>query len=156
MLETPHVAVGIALATKFPNPWVAIPLSLASHFILDKIPHWNPHLYTETKKLGHPSKASETVAFVDIGVAFILGSAFAFRALPNTQMAILILASSFASVFSDVIKYPYYYFATFRPKWLVWWVEIERNLQVDSKSPFWGIVSQALVVVASLVWILTP
>src|SRR3990167_4198239 len=139
MLETPHVAVGIALASKFPNPWIAVPLSLASHFVLDKIPHWNPHLYTETQKLGRPSKASTTFALVDILAAFTLGSAFAYNSLPNSQMAVLILACSLSSVLSDVIKYPYYYFKAFRPKWLVWWVNTERSMQVDTKSPFWGI-----------------
>ena len=156
MLETPHVAVGIALASKFPNPWIAVPLSLASHFVLDKIPHWNPHLYTETQKLGRPSKASTTFALVDILAAFTLGSAFAYNSLPNSQMAVLILACSLSSVLSDVIKYPYYYFKAFRPKWLVWWVNTERSMQVDTKSPFWGIVTQALVIVASFWWIATP
>lgn len=154
MLETPHVAVGIAIASKFPNPWVSIPLSLASHFVLDKIPHWNPHLYTETQKLGHPSKSSTTFAIVDIVTAFAMGSAFAYNALPNSQMAVLILICSFSSVLSDVVKYPYYYFKTFRPKLLVWWVNLERSMQVDTKSPIWGIITQVLVIGASFWWML--
>lgn len=153
MLETPHVAVGIAIATKFPNPWIAIPLAFASHFVLDKVPHWNPHLYTETQAAGHPSEKSTIIASVDIALSFILGSAFAYRALPNTNLATLILACSFASVASDIIKYPYYYFHL-RQKWLVAWVNFERSLQTDTKSIFWGLVSQSLVIAASLWWIL--
>lgn len=149
MLETPHVAVGIALATKFPNPWIAIPLSLTSHFILDKIPHWNPHLYTETQKFDKPSLKSTIIATIDIASAFILGSAFAFNALPDHKMAILILASSFASVIPDVVKYPYYYFHVRHPL-MIKWVNFERNLQVDTKSSFWGIITQAIVIFASL------
>jgi hypothetical protein len=154
MLETPHVAVGVAIATKFPNPWIAIPLAFASHFVLDKVPHWNPHLYTETKKHGKPSTASTAVAVIDIGFSLILGSAFAFKALPNMNMAILILACSLSSVLSDVIKYPYYYFHL-RQKWLVAWVNFERSMQVDTKSIFWGLVTQILVISASIWWILT-
>ena len=153
MLETPHVAVGVAIAAKFPDPWVAIPLAFLSHFALDKVPHWNPHLYTETQKSGHPSEKSTIIASVDIALAFILGSAFAYKALPDTKMALLILACSLASVFSDVIKYPYYYFH-FRQKWLVKWVNFERSMQVDTKSIFWGIVTQGLVIAASVWWIL--
>lgn len=153
MLETPHVAVGIAIATKFPNPWIAIPLAAASHFVLDKVPHWNPHLYTETQKAGHPSKNSTMLALIDIGTSLVLGGAFAVRALPNSNLAILILACSFASVASDVIKYPYYYFHL-RQKWLVKWVNFERSLQVDTKSVFWGLVTQSLVIAASLWWVL--
>lgn len=154
MLETPHVAVGVAIATKIPNPFIAIPLAFASHFVLDKIPHWNPHLYTETKLTGHPSAQSTTIAIVDIATAFILGSGFAYKALPNTQMAILILACSLASVLSDVIKYPFYYFHL-RARWLTAWVNFERSLQVDTKSVFWGMVNQALIIGASIWWILT-
>jgi len=153
MLETPHVAVGVAIASKFPNPWIAIPLAFISHFALDKVPHWNPHLYTETQKTGKPSNGSTAVAVIDIGCSLILGSGFAIRALPNQNLAILILACSFASVLSDVIKYPYYYFHL-RQKWLVTWVNFERSIQVDTKSIFWGITTQAFVIGASLWWVL--
>ena len=68
-------------------------------------------------------------------------------------MAILILACSFASVLSDVIKYPYYYFHL-RQKWLVNWVNFERSIQVDTKSVFWGLVTQGLIIAASFWWIL--
>ena len=153
MLETPHVAVGVAIASKIPNPWIAIPLSFASHFVLDKVPHWNPHLYTETQRTGKPSVQSTTFAIADISLAFITGSYFAYRALPNLNLAILILACSLASVASDVIKYPFYYFHL-RQKWLVAWVDFERSLQVDTKSIFWGIFNQLLVIIASIWWIL--
>ena len=149
MLETPHVAVGVALATQFPNPWVAIPLALASHFVLDKIPHWNPHMYTETQKFGKPTRISTSIALVDIGAALVLGSAFAAKAMPSAGSAVLILACSLSSVASDVIKYPYYYFKL-RPKWLVWWVKFERSMQVDAKSVFWGILTQVAVTVVSI------
>ena len=62
MLETPHVAVGAAIAVAIPNPYLAIPLALASHMILDHTPHWNPHFYTETKKFGKPTQKSTVFA----------------------------------------------------------------------------------------------
>lgn len=151
MLETPHVAVGVAIATKFPNPWIAIPLSFASHFVLDRIPHWNPHLYTETKKSGKPSKQSTRVALLDIALALILGSSFAWAALPDWKMALLILACSLSSVLSDAVKYPYYYLKM-RSKFMVAWVNFERSLQVDTKGVFWGVVTQGLVILVSVWW----
>lgn len=153
MLETPHVAVGIAIASKFPNPWIAIPLSFASHFVLDKVPHWNPHLYTETQKTGKPSMQSTLIGASDIVLSLVLGGVFAIRAMPNTNMALLILACSFASVLSDVVKYPYYFFK-YRPGWMVKWVNYERSLQVDTKSVFWGLFNQAVVMIAAIWWIL--
>lgn len=152
MLETPHVAVGIAIASKFPNPWIAIPLSFASHFVLDKVPHWNPHLYTETQKKGRPSNQSTLIALFDIGLSLGLGFSFALKSMPNLNMAILVLACCLSSVLSDVVKYPYYYFHL-RQKWLVDWVKIERSMQVDTKSVFWGLVTQGLTIAASIWWI---
>jgi hypothetical protein len=153
MLETPHVAVGVAIATKFPNPWIAIPLAFASHFVLDRVPHWNPHLYTETKKTGKPSKKSTTIALIDIGMALILGSAFAYAALPDRGMALLILACSLFSVLSDAVKYPYYYLKI-RSKFMVAWVNFERSLQVDTKGVFLGIFTQVVIIIASVWWAL--
>lgn len=153
MLETPHVAVGIAIATKFSNPLIAIPLSFTSHFILDRIVHWNPHLYTETQKGGKPSAQSTVIASIDIATALVLGLSFAYKALPDFRAALLVLVCAFAAIASDFVKYPYYYFHV-RQKWLVAWVKFERSLQVDSKSVFWGMVTQALVVLASIFWAL--
>ena len=39
MLYTPHFLVGAAIANLVPNPVIGLPLSLASHFVLDVIPH---------------------------------------------------------------------------------------------------------------------
>ncbi|MDO8503945.1 MAG: hypothetical protein Q7S60_04645 [bacterium] len=44
MLATPHLLSGAAIVTIVPNPVVSLPLAFASHFILDKIPHWQETL----------------------------------------------------------------------------------------------------------------
>ncbi|MFH1971517.1 MAG: hypothetical protein ABIJ05_04005, partial [Patescibacteria group bacterium] len=58
MLETPHIIVGAAIASKITNPLLSIPISFVSHFVLEKVPHWNPHLNSETEKYGKPTKKS--------------------------------------------------------------------------------------------------
>lgn len=42
MLYTPHALVGATIAYVFPNPAVALPLSLVSHLLFDVAPHTNP------------------------------------------------------------------------------------------------------------------
>jgi hypothetical protein len=153
MLELPHVAVGAAIATKVGHPLLAIPLSFASHFVLDQIPHWNPHFYTETQKFGHPKKNSTLFALVDIGSAVVLGSVIALAALPNTGLALTILGCSLVSIAPDLIKSPYF-FLKFRPKWLRDYVKFERSIQADTNFMA-GMFTQALVVIASLLWILS-
>lgn len=149
MLETPHVAVGVALATKFPNPWISLPLALASHFVLDKVPHWNPHTYTETKKLGRPSNQTILITALDASVALAVGLFFAKSALPNQTLALTIIGASFFSVLPDVSKYPFFLFKNLRKGKYKKWVDWERTLQVDT-TPFWGLLTQVLVFLCAL------
>jgi hypothetical protein len=153
MLETPHVMVGAAIATHVVNPALALPLALGSHFVLDRIPHWNPHLYTETQKLGQPSQKSTLIAWVDVGLALGLGLFVASRYLNNPSLVVLILASCLASVLPDLVKWPYYFLKKrggLQEKWVVF----ERNLQVNAS--FWpGMFTQVATTVAAFWWIFT-
>lgn len=151
MLETPHVAFAVALAIKSGNPWLAIPLSLASHFVLDRVPHWNPHFYTETKKLGKPKKISTYIAIADETFAIALTLFMAYYFWPDINKSVLILVCSFFSVLPDQIKLPYF-FMNQRKGIFKKWVDFERSLQVEIK-PFWGIITQIVVVLCSLFWI---
>lgn len=151
MLETPHVSVGIAIASKVGNPFLSVPIAFASHFVLDKIPHWNPHFYTETKKEGRPKKSSTTLAIVDSLLALGLGLYMAGRALPDSLQLINILACSLASVASDQVKIPYYYLGI-RSGLMKKWTDLERSIQVD--APFVpGVLTQVLTILASFWWI---
>ena len=152
MLETPHVAIGAALAVKVGNPYLAIPLALLSHFVLDRVPHWNPHFYTEMKKYGKPSKKSTTLAIIDSLVALGLGLTIAASALPDTNKAILVVVCSLMAVLPDQIKAPFFFFKDKRKGLLKKWVIFERSLQVDTAfCP--GIMPQVAVTAASLWWI---
>lgn len=152
MLETPHVVVGAAIAAKVGNPALAIPLALASHFVLDKVPHWNPHLFTETQKLGQPARQSTIIAVVDVALALGIGLFVASRYADDPTMSLTVLACSLASVLPDIIKWPYYYL---KNRWepLRRWVLFERNLQVN--AAFWpGILTQLMVITSGLWWIM--
>lgn len=39
MLTTPHLLVGAAIGSQFDNPYLMVPTAVASHFLLDSIPH---------------------------------------------------------------------------------------------------------------------
>ncbi|MDP3994698.1 MAG: hypothetical protein Q8P91_02620 [bacterium] len=151
MLETPHVAVGAAIALKIPNPLISIPLAFASHFVLDRVPHWNPHFYTETQKLGSPGKKSTTIAIVDSSLALAMGTAFALTALPDWRRVAVVLACCFASVISDQVKIPFFFFKQ-RTGFYKKWVDFERALQVEvSFIP--GVLTQLVVISTAFFWI---
>lgn len=151
MLETPHVALGIAIASKIPNPWVSIPLAFASHFLLERVPHWNPHLNTETKKYGKPTKNSTIIVIIDVAISLSLGFFVASKALPDSTQAINILLCSFASVLPDVLEGPYFFLGV-RNKFLENWIKFQKSLQVDAKI-IPGLTTQLITLVATLFWI---
>lgn len=143
MLETPHVLIGAAIATAIPNPVVALPLALASHFITEYIPHWNPHLFTELKTLGRVSHRSLTIVTIDASLALAVGT---WIALHSPQPSI-VLAACLLAVLPDVLEIPYFFF-NWHPKFeerLVLW---QRAHQWNVK-PILGILTQILVIAIS-------
>ena len=151
MLETPHVMVGAAIAIKFPNPLVAIPLAFASHFVLEMVPHWNPHLNTETSKYGHPTKKSTLVVIADSSLALVGGSLIAYSALPDTGLAITILLACLASILPDLVEAPYFFLKS-RNKIIEKWIKFQKSIQNDvSIVP--GLLTQYLTIFTAIFWI---
>ncbi len=151
MLETPHVFIGAAIASKIPNPFIAIPLAFASHFVMEMVPHWNPHLNSETEKYGRPTRRSTVITTIDSTLALVSGSFIAYQALPNVGQAILVLACSFAAVLPDVMEGPYF-FLKMRTTWIKKWIAFQKSIQSDTTA-FWGLLNQALIILAVIFWL---
>lgn len=152
MLETPHVVVGAAIATKIVNPFLAIPLAFGSHFLLERVPHWNPHLNTEIKKYGHVTKKSTYIVIGDVFLSLALGGFIASRALPDTGHALTILIASFAAVVPDVMEGPYF-FLKMKSNFITKWISFQKSLQVDT-TPLPGLLTQLVTIAAVFAWIL--
>jgi hypothetical protein len=153
MLETPHVIVGAAIASQVIHPALAIPLALGSHFILETIPHWNPHLGTETKKYGRPTNQTTGIVIADASVALVAGSYLAYRALPNTALAVTILFACFASVVPDLVEAPYFFLGV-KNNFIIRWIASQKKLQTNAGVAV-GLTTQLLVIIAGLWWILS-
>src|SRR3990170_7115636 len=131
MLETPHVIVGAAIATKVANPALAIPLAFTSHFLLEKIPHWNPHLFTETKKFGKPTKASTVIVAIDAVLALASGFYIAQRVIPDYKHAFTILLACLAAILPDLIEAPYF-FLNLKAEVIKKWILLQKSIQEDT------------------------
>lgn len=152
MLETPHVVVAAAIAAKIPNPLISIPLAFASHFILEKVPHWNPHLNTEKKKYGEITKQSKVVVVVDTVTSLVLGGYIAYQALPNTSHAIVILAASLISALPDLIEAPYYFLNMKNEFIEKKWIPFKKSIQTDT-SLLPGLATQVITILAAFWWV---
>lgn len=151
VLETPHVIVGAAIAFKVTNPLLALPLALGSHFVLDMTPHWNPHLNTETKKFGKPTKRSVRIVIADVCISLIAGVFIASKVLPNSTHAITILLACFLSVLPDVIEGPYFFLNKRNPL-IKRWIKFQTSIQADV-SIIPGLATQFLTILAAFWWI---
>jgi len=152
MLETPHVVVGAAIATKIVNPFLAIPIAFGSHFLLERVPHWNPHLNTEFKKYGSITKTSTQIVIGDVVLSLVLGGFMASRALPDTGHAALILICCFAAVLPDVIEGPHF-FLHVKSKLIDKWITLHKSLQADT-DPIPGLLTQFITIAAAFAWVL--
>ncbi|WKZ25697.1 MAG: hypothetical protein QY322_00060 [bacterium] len=151
MLETPHVALGTAIAVAIPNPLISIPLAFASHFLLDMTPHWNPHLNTETKKYGKLTNKTLLIIGLDLACATVLVGSIAYYFRSDSLMFFNILLSSFASIAPDVVEGPYFFWG-YKNKAINIWMKFQKIIQVDTNI-FWGSLTQIVVIIASLYWI---
>lgn len=151
MLETPHVIVGAAIASKIPNPLISLPLAFGSHFILDKVPHWNPHLNTETQKYGKVTKKSTALVVMDVGLALVSGLTIASTSLPSVSHALVILFGSFFAVLPDVVEGPYF-FLNYKTNFIKKWIAFQKSIQTDT-TPVPGLLIQVLTIVAAIFWI---
>ena len=150
MLETPHVAVGAAIASQIPNPLISIPLAFASHFVLELVPHWNPHLNTELKRFGKVTDKSTKIVAIDVVLSIAVGSFIAYQTLPNSAHAASILVASLASVLPDVVEAPYF-FLKMKSKAIYRWIVFQKSLQNDT-NVFFGLATQLATIIAALWW----
>lgn len=140
MLELPHTLVGAAIAVAIPDPRISLPLALASHFLTDYIPHWNPHINTELKSTGKISTRSKIIIMTDASLALIAGT---YLAATRGNFVVIMLACLLA-VLPDVAEIPYY-FLGMKVGWIEKLITYQRSHQWNVK-PAWGILSQLLVI----------
>lgn len=153
VLETPHTIVAAAIAVKTGNPFLALPLSFVSHFVLDEVPHWNPHITTQKGDVKVIDKKNLAIIVADSSLALISGSAIALSFLPNVGKTSLILASCFVAVLPDLIEAPYI-FLNYKKKWLRMILSFQKRHQFNSNI-FIGMLTQVAAVLASILWIIS-
>jgi len=151
MNELPHTVVGAAIALKISNPALAIALALTSHFVLDLIPHWNPHLYTEIKENGKISFQSKKLVIFDTAGSIVAGILIASFALPNFDRFLTVIIACLAAVLPDLVEAPYFFLGV-KNKLLQKWIVFQRSIQFNIDLPL-GALTQILVLLTAFWWI---
>lgn len=105
MFLTVHAAAGVAIGTFVPNVPLAFGLGLLSHFLLDRVPHYDPPMAPGTAKDGvlrHPVfRRFMAIAAVDLALAAMLTTVLA-KSLPHIAW-INLAAGAFGGVLPDLL-----------------------------------------------------
>lgn len=140
MLSAPHAAAGAAIGALSGNVWIAVPAAVASHFVLDMVPHWQETLapYTPTAK-----------TYVRIPIDLTLAVAIVVLAVHwQPQQAAAIWAGAIGANLPDldslVVLMPDIKQGLIERFWN-WHCEIQRET-----SSLWGILPQLIVIALSL------
>lgn len=148
-----HSLIAVAIASKYSNPLVGLPLIFVSHFVVDKIPHWD---VMTNKNKTHRQIAFGT--FVDIFSGFILAGIFNVFFLNFSVNPLYFLAGVTLCQLPDLFEAPHRIFNIYIPgseidyKFQKWVHDFGFDARL--KAP-WGIITQVLTVAVFLFWSLT-
>lgn len=152
VLETPHIIVASAIAVKTGNPVLALSLALFSHFVLDEVPHWNPHITTKEGDIKIIDPKSKKIIIIDSSIALVTGTTIALSMLPAVGKTILILACCFMAVLPDLAEAPYI-FLNYKKEYLRKLVFFQKKYQFNTNI-IWGLIIQVLTIAASFWWLI--
>lgn len=153
MILTPHVIVGVAIATAIHNPYIAVPTALVLHFAGDLIPHWD---YSPVSDDGTINKYYPLKIMADMSLGIGVGMFFtmyALFAMNNPALAGNIFLCGIFSVLPDVFVAP----VIFNPdvKGFSRSVyKLQTFIHFHATLP-WGLISQIAVSAACLFLILS-
>jgi hypothetical protein len=149
MLLTPHTIVGIAIATNIPNPYLAVILAFLSHFLGDKIPHWD--FYSNTKREERVVGWRPLAVMGDLAIGVAVGVFFTCYYLfvkNDTLLAVTVFFCGVASVLPDALS-SLTIVGGKENRFLKILNKIQSKMQFQAPLP-WGIITQVIVIILSL------
>ncbi len=161
MLDTVHVLTGLVLGRYIDNPFLAFVAGVASHFVLDAMPHWDGDKRTDAEERGGAGKGltgqGKVILFFDMAAtvaAFLAFIAFGKIMFPQPTPEFWRFfnahwswwAGMLGGLFPDILLLGYLFFGWHKPEWL-FQLEFHKNLQVRKMKRMPGLIMQVAVVV---------
>jgi len=145
MLSIAHGSTGALIASKIPNPFISFPIILASHFLEDRIPHWDVGQgLTEGKKRKLDAFLQEL--FFDFPLSIIIVYALFQIGRPFDWH---IWFGWFVGLLPDIVEFPYL-FLRIRGKYINRFASFHNSFHQSTPSKFWGLLPQAFVLLLIL------
>jgi hypothetical protein len=141
MLSIAHGTTGALIASKIPNPLISIPLVLLSHYVEDRVPHWDVGQGLTSWKKSRKSAFLQEL-FFDFPLSIILvffifqfGHPFDWRPWLGWFVGLLPDFLEFPYLFLDLKFFPIKQLAALHT-----WVHRSEH------NKFWGLLPQFLVI----------
>lgn len=140
MTATGHALIGTLIAGKFNDPYLALPIAFASHFVCDLIPHWDSGTHFHKKT----SESVFTEAVFDVLTGFVLSFTL-FKFFLGQDNYVLLFATIISAQALDWISVPFVIFKI-KIKPIDYIIKIQEIINMRLDKP-WGIVTQIITIV---------
>lgn len=144
MTATAHAVLGTVIAAKIGNPYLAIPLSLASHFAADMVPHWDAGINWRKKTKERLFWESA----VDVLIGYVVSYLLIFLLFPTTDLLYAFFIITISQL-PDWLMAPYLFLKSKFPLFKYAYT-IQHKLNQTLNNP-WGIINQIIVLFLAIV-----
>jgi hypothetical protein len=151
-----HMLVGAAIGSKIHSFWAIFVLALVSHFLFDRLPHWE-----YGRRFGHLLNSSprQLLFFsLEVSLDLFLGLAIVFWLAWSSPARWLILFGALISLLPDGLIFIFIFLRrsfNWEVKCLEKFYFFHHKIHIpENKNPFvWGIITEALIVILSIYFI---
>lgn len=145
MLSIAHGPTGAFISSKISNPLISIPLILASHYLQDRIPHWDvgQGITNGTK---NKTRSFLQELFFDFPLSIII-TYFIFQY--HKEFNLHIWLGWFVGLLPDFIEFPRLFLKKRFPA-LEFHHRFHKWFHVSTPDKFWGTIPQIIVLLAIL------
>lgn len=143
MLSTVHGPTGAFIATKIKSPYISIPLIIASHFLQDRIPHWDVGQGLTKKKKSKKSAFFQEL-FIDFPLSIII--TYFFFQFGKGEINYRAWLGWFLVLLPDFIEFPYLFLNwRFRP--LTDFAAFHSKMHQSTPKVIRGLIPQILTLI---------
>jgi len=139
MLATTHSLTSAVIISQLPSPALGLPVVLASHYLLDLIPHWDTGTGLLRGLKTRRKAFWETV--IDLALAFFLVWLFFQK---NQPFSPLLWIAVILGILPDLLEFPALFFDV-RPFPLNVLEKFHNFLHQRAKLP-WGLIPQIIII----------
>ena len=151
MVLLPHLLIGAAIGLRVHNFWAVFVLSLVSHFIADRIPHWD---YID-EQIGDMNKKEFVVFLYKAAADAGIGGALLLALLWQQNAWLYALFGALISILPDFLVFLRKFFP--ETKWLLSYQKVHDSNHLDQKSGskiIFPLISELIIAAAAIFFLL--